>query len=225
MRVQAVVSQLNGEKIDIVAWVPDEVQFIGNALSPAAVTNVLLDEETKTARVIVPDDQLSLAIGKEGQNARLAARLTGWKIDIKSETQAADEPLFQPEAYEKTAEVEEADELADSVLDPDLDLDAAPVEEIDAEPEVEIEQTEAESAETVEDEPSPDEVAALLAKIGTSAKRKSWEERFGSVSTEETAQEKSDSESEKPKQKKKKEKVIKDFSMLTLEDFQFDEED
>ncbi|MFB5067179.1 MAG: transcription termination factor NusA [Candidatus Wallacebacter cryptica] len=225
MRVQAVVSQLNGEKIDIVAWVPDEVQFIGNALSPAAVTNVLLDEETKTARVIVPDDQLSLAIGKEGQNARLAARLTGWKIDIKSETQAADEPLFQPEAYEKTAEVEEADELADSVLDPDLDLDAAPVEEIDAEPEVEIEQTEAESAETVEDEPSPDEVAALLAKIGTSAKRKSWEERFGSVSTEETAQEKSDSESDKPKQKKKKEKVIKDFSMLTLEDFQFDEED
>ena len=121
MRVQAVVSQLNGEKIDIVAWVPDEVQFIGNALSPAAVTNVLLDEETKTARVIVPDDQLSLAIGKEGQNPRLAARLTGWKIDIKSETQAAYEPLFQPEAYEKTAEVEEADELADSVLDPDLD--------------------------------------------------------------------------------------------------------
>ena len=90
---------------------------------------------------------------------------------------------------------------------------------------MEIEQTEAESAETVEDEPSPDEVAALLAKIGTSAKRKSWEERFGSVSTEETAQEKSDSESDKPKQKKKKEKVIKDFSMLTLEDFQFDEED
>lgn len=95
MRVQAVVSQLNGEKIDIIQWLPDEANFIANALSPAKVTYVKLDDESKTAHTVVPDDQLSLAIGKEGQNARLAARLTGWKIDIKSESQALVDPLFQ----------------------------------------------------------------------------------------------------------------------------------
>ena len=95
MRVQEVVSQLNGEKIDIVEWVPDEAVFIGNALSPAKALYVNLDPNNKTARTVVPDDQLSLAIGKEGQNARLAKRLTNWKIDIKV-NQAKDDPLFQP---------------------------------------------------------------------------------------------------------------------------------
>jgi len=89
MRVQAVVVELKGEKIDIVKWSSDPKEFIANALSPAKVESVEIDEEEKTARVIVPDHQLSLAIGKEGQNARLAARLTGWKIDIKSASQAA----------------------------------------------------------------------------------------------------------------------------------------
>ena len=87
-RVGAVVDELRGEKIDIVHWDEDPAVFIENALSPAKVVSVDADEEEKTAEVIVPDYQLSLAIGKEGQNARLAARLTGYKIDIKSETQA-----------------------------------------------------------------------------------------------------------------------------------------
>lgn len=87
MRVQAVIDELNGEKIDIIAWDPDIQVFISNALSPAKVIRVILDDEDRSARVIVADHQLSLAIGKEGQNARLAAKLTGWKIDIKSESQ------------------------------------------------------------------------------------------------------------------------------------------
>lgn len=86
-RVQAIVDELKGEKIDIVPWNPDTAMFVAGALSPAKVTRVEIAEETKTALVIVPDNQLSLAIGREGQNARLAAKLTGWRIDIKSETQ------------------------------------------------------------------------------------------------------------------------------------------
>ncbi len=86
-RVQAIVDELRGEKIDIVAWAPDVAQFAAAALSPAKVVRVEIDEATKTALVIVPDHQLSLAIGREGQNARLAAKLTGWRIDIKSESQ------------------------------------------------------------------------------------------------------------------------------------------
>lgn len=87
MRVQAIVNELRGEKIDIIKWSPDVARFIANSLSPAKVLSVEVFEEEKMARVVVPDYQLSLAIGKEGQNARLAAKLTGWKIDIKSESQ------------------------------------------------------------------------------------------------------------------------------------------
>ncbi|MDR7417577.1 MAG: transcription termination factor NusA [Armatimonadota bacterium] len=86
-RVQAIVDELRGEKIDIVSWSPDVAQFAASALSPAKVVRVEINEATKTALVIVPDHQLSLAIGREGQNARLAAKLTGWRIDIKSESQ------------------------------------------------------------------------------------------------------------------------------------------
>ena len=89
-RVRAVVGELRGERLDIILWDEDPAVYVANALSPAKVTRVLIDEEKNYAGVIVPDDQLSLAIGKEGQNARLAARLTGWHIDIKSETLAAD---------------------------------------------------------------------------------------------------------------------------------------
>ena len=86
-RVQSVIAELNGEKIDIIEWDQDITEFISSALSPARVIRVILDEEEQSARVIVADHQLSLAIGKEGQNARLAAKLTDWKIDIKSESQ------------------------------------------------------------------------------------------------------------------------------------------
>jgi N utilization substance protein A len=88
-RVRMVVSELRGEKIDIIPWNPEPARFVAKALSPARVREVLVDDETKEATVVVPDDQLSLAIGKEGLNARLAARLTGWKIDIVSESEFA----------------------------------------------------------------------------------------------------------------------------------------
>nr|WP_255710930.1 transcription termination factor NusA [Pelosinus baikalensis] len=87
MRVQSIVNELKGEKVDIVKWNTDPAKYIANALSPAKVVSVEINEVEKISRVVVPDYQLSLAIGKEGQNARLAAKLTGWKIDIKSESQ------------------------------------------------------------------------------------------------------------------------------------------
>jgi N utilization substance protein A len=99
-RVNAIVEELRGEKIDIVNWDENPGTLIQNALSPAKIVAVFADPDEKTAKVVVPDYQLSLAIGKEGQNARLAARLTGYKIDIKSETQAKDTPGFRIEDYE-----------------------------------------------------------------------------------------------------------------------------
>lgn len=127
-RVNAIVDILNGEKIDIINWDENAALLIQNALSPAKVISVIADGEEKTAKVVVPDYQLSLAIGKEGQNARLAARLTGFKIDIKSETQAReagdfmdyetdyedvdydeyDDEYYEDEAYEKDAFEEES---------------------------------------------------------------------------------------------------------------------
>ena len=101
-RVQAIVDELRGEKIDIVKWSEDPGIYIANALSPAKVIDVQINEEEKKARVIVPDYQLSLAIGKEGQNARLAAKLTGWKIDIKSESQAQEAGIdYEEQDYEE----------------------------------------------------------------------------------------------------------------------------
>ncbi len=111
-RVNAIVSELRGEKIDIINWNENPAMLIENALSPAKVISVIADAEEKTAKVVVPDYQLSLAIGKEGQNARLAARLTGFKIDIKSETQARESGDFMDyeneyEDYEEDYEYDE----------------------------------------------------------------------------------------------------------------------
>ncbi|MGW8312933.1 MAG: transcription termination factor NusA [Desulfuromonadales bacterium] len=92
-RVQNVVSELRGEKIDIINWTPDIARFACSALAPAEVTRVYVDNDEESLEIIVPDDQLSLAIGKKGQNVRLAAKLTGWKIDIMSETRAAEAEL------------------------------------------------------------------------------------------------------------------------------------
>jgi N utilization substance protein A len=92
-RVRNVMSELHGEKIDIVDFAEDPAEFVANALSPARVNAVeVVDAEARSARVVVPDFQLSLAIGKEGQNARLAARLTGWRIDIRSDEPGPDSP-------------------------------------------------------------------------------------------------------------------------------------
>ena len=98
-RVRMVVNELNGEKVDIIPFSEDPYEFVAKALSPAKVKEVRIDFDTATAEVIVPDFQLSLAIGKEGQNARLAHRLTGWRIDIKSETQIAEEAAYQSEEW------------------------------------------------------------------------------------------------------------------------------
>jgi N utilization substance protein A len=99
-RIQNVVSELNGEKIDVVPWHPDPAVFVANALSPARVLAVELSEADKTATILVPDRQLSLAIGREGQNARLAAKLTGWRIDIKP---GSSRGLEEPEPVEAAA--------------------------------------------------------------------------------------------------------------------------
>ena len=101
MRVQTIVNELRGEKIDIVKYSEDPAQYVANALSTAKVVKTTVNEADKICRVVVPDYQLSLAIGKEGQNARLAAKLTGWKIDIKSETQAAEEAAAEPAPVEE----------------------------------------------------------------------------------------------------------------------------
>lgn len=106
VRIQNIVNELNGEKTDIVAWAPEEPQFIANSLSPARVEHVWLDPETRTATVVVPDNQLSLAIGKEGQNARLAAKLTNWRIDIKSMTESAGEAERRAKEAKERAERE-----------------------------------------------------------------------------------------------------------------------
>jgi N utilization substance protein A len=115
IRIQNIVHELSGEKVDIVAWDPDTATFIANALSPARVSNVLLDEgpgSGKTATVVVPDDQLSLSIGKEGQNARLAAKLTNWRIDIKSISEAAEEAMRREKERERLEDLESRDLLA-----------------------------------------------------------------------------------------------------------------
>ena len=130
-RVRMVVNELRGEKIDVVPWSEESATFVANALQPAKVKEVTVNPETQTALVIVPDYQLSLAIGREGQNARLAARLTGWRIDIKSESQAAEPPppVVPVEAAapeEPQAETEE--EVATGVGAEPTPEEAAPVE-------------------------------------------------------------------------------------------------
>nr|WP_248285542.1 transcription termination factor NusA [Staphylococcus lugdunensis] len=122
-RVEAVVEELGGEKIDIVQWDEDPKVFVKNALSPSQVLEVIVDESNQSTVVIVPDYQLSLAIGKRGQNARLAAKLTGWKIDIKSETDAREAgiyPIVEAENHADEAEFEIDDESIETT-----EIDAA----------------------------------------------------------------------------------------------------
>lgn len=108
-RVRMVVSELRGERIDVVPWSEEPSTYVANSLSPAKVARVIADENTHTATVVVPDDQLSLAIGKEGQNARLAAKLTGWRIDIKSQAQAAEAGISTGQASGEPSTEQEGD--------------------------------------------------------------------------------------------------------------------
>jgi N utilization substance protein A len=145
-RVRMVVNELRGEKIDVVPFSENPAELVANALQPAKVREVRIDEATGTAMVIVPDYQLSLAIGKEGQNARLAARLTGWRIDIKSETQAAEEgraasqaaaapPAETPEAAPEEAPAkDDAPTEAEAVVEPEPVIDAEEPEAVEAPP-------------------------------------------------------------------------------------------
>jgi N utilization substance protein A len=148
VRIQAIVNELNGEKIDVIEWNADPRQFIANALSPAPVTSVTLTEDgegNKTAIVVVPDKQLSLAIGKEGQNARLAAKLTGWRIDIKSQSQAEEEarkraeelaamPVAAPTVEEEVVQAPAVEVPVEVVAAPTIEV---PVEEV-AVPAIEV---------------------------------------------------------------------------------------
>ena len=148
VRVNSIVDELRGEKIDIVNWDENPGNLIQNALSPAKIVAVFADPDEKTAKVVVPDYQLSLAIGKEGQNARLAARLTGYKIDIKSETQAKDAVGFRYEDYvyddeEYDDESYEGEEAYDEEYDEEAAYDEA---------EEEIEETDVRGEEGYDDE-------------------------------------------------------------------------
>ena len=120
-RVNLIVEELRGEKIDVIEWDENPGNLIQNALSPAKIVAVFADPDEKTAKVVVPDYQLSLAIGKEGQNARLAARLTGYKIDIKSETQAKDAPGFRYEDYLDDEEEYEDEEFLEDEIDENVE--------------------------------------------------------------------------------------------------------
>jgi N utilization substance protein A len=122
IRIQNIVNELAGEKIDVIMWSPDSATFITNALSPAQIVGVALNDKEKIATVVVPDKQLSLAIGKEGQNARLAAKLTGWRIDLKSasaaEAERAAKPLAEAEEKEEVAVTEQPLAEMAAVLEP-----------------------------------------------------------------------------------------------------------
>ncbi|MHD0397877.1 transcription termination factor NusA [Staphylococcus simulans] len=138
VRVEAIVEELGGEKIDIVQWDENPKVFVKNALSPSQVLEVIVDEANQSTTVVVPDYQLSLAIGKRGQNARLAAKLTGWKIDIKSETDAREAGIYP---------VPEQEEVEATPIEEDLSEDVV-VAQVEEEPE--IEDVEVEAAEDIE---------------------------------------------------------------------------
>jgi len=172
-RIQNIVNELNDEKIDIVAWNPDTATFIANALSPAKPINVMLNENTdggRTATVVVPDKQLSLAIGKEGQNVRLAAKLTGWRIDIKSISEVEEEARAKKERAAAPAEEDilaraesillgkEEQAAAEEVVEEVFELPVAE-EEVPPEPEAETL-----PAEVVEEEAEPAPVAVEAAE-------------------------------------------------------------
>ena len=182
-RVQAVVQELRGEKIDIVPWDEDPARFVCNALAPAEVSRVLLDEQNRAMEIIVPDDQLSLAIGRRGQNVRLASQLTGWKLDINSESRVKEMREFATESFtaigipEATQEMlyshgfRKAQDLANAAAEmltqfpgftmdmiPDLQKQAREQSITDAEKEMRLEQ-EREAARIAEARRHPDDLS------------------------------------------------------------------
>ncbi|HEY7716285.1 MAG TPA: transcription termination factor NusA [Candidatus Binatia bacterium] len=144
-RVQSVVQELRGEKIDIVHWIPDQAEYVCRALAPAKVSKIIIDDDEHTMEVIVPDDQLSLAIGKKGQNVRLASRLTGWRIDVRSEAEAEEETRRARQSISSVpgigdfatellyqAGFKSAEDVADSDLEEILDVEGISKEKAEA---------------------------------------------------------------------------------------------
>ncbi|VED60616.1 transcription termination factor NusA [Staphylococcus simulans] len=162
VRVEAIVEELGGEKIDIVQWNENPKVFVKNALSPSQVLEVIVDEDNQSTTVVVPDYQLSLAIGKRGQNARLAAKLTGWKIDIKSETDAREAGIYPVPEQDEVEETPIEEDLSEDVVVAQVeevpeaeDVVVAQVEEVPEAEDVEVEEAEdIEAAESEEDEAS-----------------------------------------------------------------------
>jgi N utilization substance protein A len=139
------VQELRGEKIDIVHWIPDQAEYVCRALAPAKVSKIIIDDDEHSMEVIVPDDQLSLAIGKKGQNVRLASRLTGWRIDVRSEAEAEEETRRArqsigaiPGINDLVAELlyqagfKSAEEIAESELEEILDIEGVSQEKAEA---------------------------------------------------------------------------------------------
>ncbi len=156
IRIQNIVSELSGEKIDVVMWSPDPATFIANALSPAHIVGVQLNKKDQVATVIVPDKQLSLAIGKEGQNARLAAKLTGWRIDIKSASTAELEKIKEPALETKEAVGIEVGGGEEGKLPGEMPTELEPLELVEEPTE------EAEEKEEEEEEEEGEPVAAEI---------------------------------------------------------------
>jgi N utilization substance protein A len=184
IRIQNIVNELNGEKIDVVLWNPDVAAFIASALSPAQIIQVDLNEEGSVAVVVVPDRQLSLAIGKEGQNARLSAKLAGWRIDIKSASVYEEERLeLERQRTERTlageeeeeVAVQEAEEVAEEVAElipvaevegqPEAEEEEAGTKELPAEIPVELETLEPEAVEEAEEVPVAEEVEEFVPTV------------------------------------------------------------
>jgi len=171
IRIQNIMRELNSEKLDVISWNPDASVFIANALSPAQVLSVELDEDGGIATVVVPDRQLSLAIGKEGQNARLAAKLTGWRIDIKSASIAEAEKLAKTKLLTEVAKVTE-----ETVVSEELPAELPAIEEPELAPEKAEAEAEAEPT-TVETELVPPETI-LKQPVGVKAGAKAPKLRF-----------------------------------------------
>lgn len=164
-RIQTIVGELKNEKIDIVRWSEDPVEYIVNALSPARIVSVDIladDDYAKEALVVVPDDQLSLAIGREGQNVRLAHKLTGWKIDIKNVTQMQNSENYQNYEIPAETEVEDEEEIVEDEIQQEIEeeLNEQVFDESEAAPELTAETPEAEAEEEVSEEIETEEVEA-----------------------------------------------------------------
>jgi N utilization substance protein A len=178
IRLQSIINELNGEKIDVIQWHPDPAVFIANALSPAQVASIKTDEQRNTATVVVPDKQLSLAIGKEGQNARLAAKLTGWRIDIKSVSAIeAERTVTQEPERAKEAIPSEAKERKRHKAEPAEEVGAAEPVEIPAVSEAPSEKPKEKHIRFAEDIL----VEALKAKVPDKTKNETKSKRKGKV--------------------------------------------